>query len=297
MKTPTAFRPASILCPVDFSELSDLALKYAAVGARVFDATLEVFHTARFELPTYFTSAQIDALKRQHQAAQKQIKDFLRLHARKVLGQEAGRIRLQFETDDTHPVDALLAAARKSKAGLIVMGTHGRGGASRLWLGSVVENVVRQAEVPVFVVRQKQHEFINASDPQSAPRLTTILCPVNFTETARSALRHAVALSLQFNARLIALCILEPGDQRGTPEARQELAAWLDETTVGKCEAQIVMKHGQAAEQIVSLAAKTKADLVVMGAQHRTSLQTWLTGDTTESVLRHAPAPVFVVPN
>jgi nucleotide-binding universal stress UspA family protein len=297
MKTPMAFHPASILCPVDFSELSDLALKYAAAGARVFDATLVVFHAARFELPAYFTSAQMDALKRQHQAAQKQMKDFLRRHARKVLGQETSRIRLQFETNDTHPVDATLAAARKIKAGLIVMGTHGRGGASRLWLGSVAENVVRQAEVPVFIVRQKQHEFINASDPQSAPRLTTILCPVNFTETARSVLRHAVSLAQQFNALLIASCIIEPGDQRGTLEARQELASLLDEATAGKCEAQIVMKRGQAAEQIVSLAAKTKADLVVMGAQRRASLQTWFAGDTTESVLRHAPAPVLVVPH
>jgi nucleotide-binding universal stress UspA family protein len=297
MKTPIAFHPSSILCPVDFSELSDLALKYAAAGARVFDATLVVFHAVRFELPTYFTSAQADALKRQHRAEQKQVKDFLRLHTRKLLGKEVGRIRLQFETADVHPVDATLHAARKSRAGLIVMGTHGRGGARRLWLGSVAENVVRQAEVPVFVVRQKQHEFINSSDPQSAPGLATILCPVNFTEASRSALRHAVSLAQQFKARLITLCIIEPGDKRGVAEAKRELASWLDEATAGECDAQIVTKRGQAAERIVSLAARTKADLVVMGAQRRSSLQTWLSGDTTESVLRHAPAPVLVVPH
>ncbi len=297
MKTPTAFHPASILCPVDFSELSDLALKYAAAGARVFDATLVVFHSARFELPAYFTSAQSEALKRQHREQQKHVKDFLRRHARKVLGQAASRIHLQFDTNDTHPVDATLAAARKSKAGLIVMGTHGRDGAKRLWLGSVAENVVRQADVPVFIVRQKQHELINPSDPQSAPGLATILCPVNFSETSRSALWHAVSLVQQFKARLITPCVIEPDDERGLAEAKRELAAWLDETTAGKCDAQIVTKRGQAAEQIVLLAAKTKADLVVMGAQRRASLQTWLSGDTTESVLRHAPAPVLVVPH
>jgi nucleotide-binding universal stress UspA family protein len=297
MKTPTALHPSSILCPVDFSELSDLALKYAAAGARVFDATLVVFHAARFELPAYFTSAQADALKRQHRDQQEQVKDFLRLHTRKVLGQETGRIRLQFETADTHPVDATLAAARKSKAGLVVMGTHGRGGAGRLWLGSVVENVVRQADVPVFVVRQKQHEFINTSNPESAPGLATILCPVNFSKISRSALRHAASLSQQFKARLIAPCIIESGDERSMAEAKRELAVWLKEATAGGCDTEIVTKRGQAAEQIVSLAKKTKADLVVMGTQRRSSLQTWLSGDTTESVLRHAPAPVLVVPH
>ncbi|MBP9900572.1 MAG: universal stress protein [Verrucomicrobiota bacterium] len=297
MKTPTAFHPASILCPVDFSELSDLALKYAAAGARVFDATLVVFHAARFELPAYFTSAQADALKRQRQDQQKQVKVFLRLHARKLLGQEAGRIHLRFGTADAHPVDATLAAARKSKAGLIVIGTHGRGGASRLWLGSVAENVVRQAEVPVFVVRQKQHDFINPSDPQSAPGLTNILCPVNFSEASRSALWHAASLARQFKARLITPCIIEPGDKLGIAEARRELAAWLDETATGECDAHIITKSGQAAERIVTLAEKMQADLVVMGAQRRSSLQTWFSGDTTESVLRHAPAPVLVVPH
>jgi nucleotide-binding universal stress UspA family protein len=75
------------------------------------------------------------------------------------------------------------------------------------------------------------------------------------------------------------------------------LASWLDEATAAECDAQIVTKRGQAAEQIVSLVARTKADLVVMGAQRRSSLLTWLSGDTTESVLRHAPAPVLVVPH
>ena len=268
-----------------------------AAGARAFDATLVVFHVARFELPAYFTSAQSDALRRQHQAQLKQAKDFLRLHVRKVLGGETPGVRLQFETADAHPLDAILAAAKTRRADLIVMGTHGRGGARRLWLGSVAENIVRQASVPVFVARQKQHEFISTSDPKAAPGLATVLCPVNFSEASRSALQHAVSLAQQFKARLIAPCIIEPGDKRDVAAAKRELAAWLDETAAGECEAQILTRTGQAAEQIVSLAAKTEADLVVMGAQRRRSLRAWISGDTTESVLRQAPAPVLVVPH
>jgi nucleotide-binding universal stress UspA family protein len=297
MKPFSAFHPAKILCPVDFSEHSDLALKYAAAGARAFDATLVVFHSARFELPAYFTSAQADALERQRGAQQKQVKDFLRAHTRKVLGQETSEIRFRFETADTHPVDATLAVAQKLKVGLVVMGTHGRGGARRLWLGSVAENVVRRTDVPVFVVRPKQHEFINPADPQSAPALATILCPINFTEASRSALRHAVSLAQQFRARLVTPCIIEPGDELSIAEARRKLAAWLDETATKECDTLIVTTKGHAAEQIVLLAARTKADLVVMGDQRRRLLQTWLSGGTTELVLRHVPAPVLVVPH
>lgn len=282
---------------MDFSGLSDLALKYAAAGARVFDATLVVFHAHRFELPAYFTQEQVAGLIRQERAEQKQAGDFLRRHVRQRLGAEAGRLRLQFETADAHPLDAILQAAEKHRADLIVMGTHGRGGAQRLWLGSVAENVIRHADVPVFVVRQKQHAFINTSDPKAAPRLATILCPVNFSPASRKALQHAVSLAQQFNARLVAPCVIEPGEARGVPETRRELASWVNETGAGQCDTQIIARRGQAAEQIVSLAAEAKADLVVLAAQRRSALQTWLWGETTELVLRHATAPVLVVPH
>ncbi len=135
MKTATTFHPSRILCPVDFSELSDLALKYAAAGAKAFDASLIVFHAHQFELPAYFTRAQIDELTRQHRAQQKQARGFVRIHTREVLGQAADSLRLSFDTADAHPVDTILRAARKHGADLIVMGTHGRGGAQATLAG------------------------------------------------------------------------------------------------------------------------------------------------------------------
>lgn len=296
MKTSKPFHPARILCPVDFSDLSDLALKYAAAGARAFSATLVVFHAQRFTLPPYFTPGQIAELTRQHRAEQDRAKQFLRLHVRKILGPQANDLPIKFDLADAHPVDAVLDAAKRHRAELIIMGTHGRGGAKRIWLGSVVENVVRQAGVPVFIVRQKQHEFSDPSGPQSVPELRTILCPVNFSPAARLSLEHAVSLAQQFHARLVTACILEPGDSRGLAEAKQELSSWLGQTDTTHCELEVVARKGRAGERIVALAAETKADLLVLGAQNRSPLQTWRWGDTTEFVLRQAPVPVLVVP-
>ena len=53
-----SFEPKRILCPMDFSELSDLALKYAAVAAREYDATLHILHAETFELPRYFSQSE-----------------------------------------------------------------------------------------------------------------------------------------------------------------------------------------------------------------------------------------------
>lgn len=296
MPKSALFRPSQILCPVDFSDLSRLALKYAAAGARAFGSNLVVFHAQRFELPAYFMRGQVADLTRQHRAEQEKAREFLRLQVRKVLGVQATQLPLKFEVADAHPVDAVLNAAKRHRADLIVMGTHGRGGSKRLWLGSVAESVIRQAGVPVFVARQKQHEFIDTSDERAMPKLATILCPVNFSEAARSGLEHAASLAQQFNARLVTTCVVEPDDSRGIAEARQQLTLWLSGGGHPQCEVQVLARREQAAEQIVALAGKVKADLVVLGAQPRGLLQTWLWGDTTEFVLRHAPAPVLVVP-
>ena len=297
MKTSALFRPSRILCPVDFSDLSRLALKYAAAGARAFGSTLVVFHAQRFELPAYFTGGQVAELTRQHRAELKRAREFLRLHLRKVLGGQAMDLPIKFEVVDAHPVDAVLGAAKRHRADLIVMGTHGRGGSKRLWLGSVAESVMRQAGVPVFVARQKQHEFIDSADARAMPKLATILCPVNFSEAARAGLEHAVSLAQQFGARLVTACVVERGDARGVPEVRKKLASWLGNDGPTECEVRVVARRGQsAAAEIVSLAGKVKADLVILGAQPSRLLQTWLWGDTTEFVLRNAPAPVLVVP-
>jgi nucleotide-binding universal stress UspA family protein len=297
MKTKMTFHPSKILCPVDFSELSDLALKYAAAGARLYDAALVVFHAARFELPAYFTRAQIAALTREHRTQQKQVAEFLRRHVQKVLGGNVERLRVQFETTEAHPVDAILAAAQRRGVDLIVMGTHGRSGARRLWLGSVAEHVVRQATVPVFVARQKQHEFIPAGDAKSAPGLKTILCPIDRTEASQAALAHAASLARQFQSRLVAPWIVDRGGKGGIAQARRDLASRLKAAAVLECDAPVVASKGNAAERIVTLAASTQADLVVMGADPRGSFGIWLAGDRVEFVLRHAPAPVLVVPS
>jgi nucleotide-binding universal stress UspA family protein len=52
------------------------------------------------------------------------------------------------------PAEEILAAARESGADLIAMATHGRTGVGRLLFGSVAETVLRQAPVPVFMIRE-----------------------------------------------------------------------------------------------------------------------------------------------
>jgi nucleotide-binding universal stress UspA family protein len=288
-----SFPPRQVLCAVDFSELSALALKYAVVAARSYNATLIALHAERFELPPYFTGADTRRLAAQLSAQKRAARDYLARYVRRVLGPAAANLRIESRVLEKHPVDAILS---QRDADLIVLGTHGRGGAQRLLLGSVAENVIRQAGAPVFVVRQKEHDFIDVNRPDSAPKLKRILCPVNFTAAARAALEHAVSIAKRFGALLTVLHIAEPKENARASEALEQLCGWIPKSAASQCALEPLVRRGRPAEQIVRFAASEKQDLIVLGAQPRPALQTIFLGTTAEPVLRRSPAPVLFVP-
>ena len=71
-------------------------------------------------------------------------------------GLRARGVRATTQVRFGNAVGEILAGAREADADLIAMTTHGRGGLGRLLFGSVAEAVLRQAEIPVFLMRQTQ---------------------------------------------------------------------------------------------------------------------------------------------
>lgn len=138
--------PKTILVAVDFGDASARALAIAGVLRKALGSRLRVIHAERFEPPPYFTLEQLTRLEADRRAAQGAARDHLAAFAR-----VAGAGEVEFLVEDAAPVDAILDAA--ATADLIVLGTHGRRGPGRWWLGSVAERVVREAAVPVLVTR------------------------------------------------------------------------------------------------------------------------------------------------
>jgi len=140
------FPPKRILVAVDFGDASAHAVRLAGVLATRFEAALTGLHAEALEAPLYFTHDQIEALERQQVEARSRAARFLqKFAARQTSAPVEARIA------DGPPALAVLDAAAGHD--LVVMGTHGRRGPSRWWLGSVAERVLRSATVPVLVVR------------------------------------------------------------------------------------------------------------------------------------------------
>ena len=281
------FKLKRVLCPVDFSEPSAAALRMAGGVAKAFGAELTVLHAQILEAPVYFTVAQAQALKaqlrRSTRAAHAHVADF-------VVKYLPADLTRSIEVVGDDPVVAILRTAKNWKAGLVVMGTHGRTGLTKVRLGSVMESVLRQTGVPVLTVGP------NIKPVASLGVIRRILCPVNYSSLAEIAFEHARTLAEKTGAQLTLLNIAEetPSGQ-GLDEAQRVLCDWVAPAVRERCSVKEVARQGNSAEQIVAEAKSSGADLVVIGAQSRGSLGTMLFGSTTEVVIRRAPYPVFTV--
>lgn len=136
----------TILVPVDFGDASARAIAAAGVLARQSGATLQLLHAEPLEAPAYFTHEQLDAIEHQRSRMRAQAEAFLTRFGKAHTSSPFTSI-----IDDQPPAEAILRRARA--ADLVVMGTHGRRGPSRWWLGSVTERMLHHLERPLLVVK------------------------------------------------------------------------------------------------------------------------------------------------
>jgi nucleotide-binding universal stress UspA family protein len=139
-----------ILVPLDFSTNSRRALDYADGVARKFDASLHLVHVC--EVPSMIT-ASMDA----YAIAYTDWSQRLGEEAERELVKTSNALKGLTVTTEVlfgSAAAAIVEAAATNKADLIVMGTHGRRGVSRWWLGSVAERVLRTSHQPVLVVHE-----------------------------------------------------------------------------------------------------------------------------------------------
>ena len=146
------FQIQSILCPIDLFEPAHDAFHLACSMASHHKARLFVMHVVPPAL-TYDKTALLvwgedagagqPSLEQRNETLQEKLRQF---------AAPEPDVRVEYHVLDGDPAETIIAFADKVKADLIVMGTHGQTGLSRLMIGSVVEHVVREAHCPVLTV-------------------------------------------------------------------------------------------------------------------------------------------------
>jgi nucleotide-binding universal stress UspA family protein len=295
-----------ILCPLDFSRFSRHALEQAVALARETGAEVSVLHVFAFAPVAQTVAAggsiPMEPLRLEpsaRAALQGEIHDF-------IADLDLEGITLTTTLFEGDPLTRILDRATDWQADLVVMGTHGRSGFERLFLGSVAEKLLRKAPCPVMTVPPR---VLSATQGLTFAR---ILCAMDFSPASFRALEYATSLAGAEGPGVIALNVVELFAEGGgmreeaaldTPDFRAELrrAALsrlhdaIPAATRARCPITETVTMGKAWKEILRVAAEHDADVIVLGVAGRSAADLLLFGSTTQHVVRQAACPVLTI--
>jgi nucleotide-binding universal stress UspA family protein len=285
-------RLTNILVGTDFSAASERALEYALALARRYEAKIYLTHVITSDANVMLAP---ELMSRAHE---KEVRE-----AQERMGEilTSGRMRdvphvMEIENGSLWPtIEALIG---KHQIDLVVVGTEGVGGFQKMLLGSGAEQIFRQAMCPVLTVgpatkggTPREMEFKN------------ILFATDFGVGAEREAAYAFSFAQEHQANLTLLHVVRHADdysEQGLALKRDAITHELAELVpVGGevwCKADFRMRLGDPAEEILSAARETKADLVVIGAKRGKGLAAGHALNTIAyKVVCGAPCPVLTV--
>jgi len=292
----------SILCPVDFSDHSVQALRFAVGLAGRDKARLTVLTVNERFLVEAAAAAHYGPEYVAHEAAKEVRGLFESLVSTGVLWAPVPHIIVR-----TGKVEGeILECAVEQNADLIVMGTHGLGGYRKMFFGSVTEHVLRRSSVPVLAVPLSDRRTVVFSDRGPLFNLSGILVPIDFSPPSEQQLRLAAELARGFGTSLLVVHVVaevrvhgglhdavKAHDHVRLREARERLAR-LTSANGHDVPVETRVAYGHPADEIARIAIEHEVGLVVMGLTGEGASGS-RPGSVAYRVLTMAPVPVLAL--
>ena len=297
---------STIVVPLDGSAFGERALPTAVTLGRRSDATLDLVHVHEplvpaSGAPTLDTRFESDTERQQLERA---------IHLADLLTLQDG-IKAKATCLHGEVAAALQAYIAERGADLVVMTTHGRGGLSRAWLGSVADELARHSPVPLLLIRPDAE----CAPGSREPLFRQILVPLDGSPRSEDVLTHAASLGTPGDTEYHLLTVVAPGTESGLlPDLiavrSRDLAGQLAEERA-RAEANLARLaeslreigahvethttvHGQAAIAILDFIRERAIDLVVLSTHVRSVSERFRMGSIADKVLRGAEVPVLL---
>jgi nucleotide-binding universal stress UspA family protein len=286
----------SILCPVDFSDASAGALRYAAAIAAHFPARLIVL-TVEDPLLT----EEVDLGMGIVWSPEESIRELQRFAAKTFGSKSAVAAAFEYEVAVGKPAAEILRVSRERSCDLIVLSTHGITGMRKLFFGSTTERVLREATKPVLVTPLSDAGPVHFEDAKSVIR--RMLIPIDLSAAALQQTQIACRVADAVNVPVILVHVKSrwaarlhlpslEADRRAVAEGRlNELLAAIP----GRLHAEALVAFGDPAEEIAKIARDRHVGLIVMGL-HGSPMLGPRMGSVTYRLLCMSPTLVLAVP-
>jgi nucleotide-binding universal stress UspA family protein len=277
-----------ILCPVDFFTASQAAASYAMGLAAIYEARIHLLHViAPIPMDAINVAEITESLEK------KAAYDLKKL----VQRAQRANVEADFEIHVGDVYDEIKNAIEMRQPNLVVMGTHGRRGIERWFIGSTTEKLLRHSPVPLLT--------ISASDKKvPVPRFRRILVTTDFSDGTSDALAYAFSIAQEYDARITLLHVIHDVaiDSSGTfrdallTSVEKALQDLVPPEAADWCDVNTRIETGVPYQIILKTLEDERIDLVVMNIHGKGLLDRALLGSTAERVMRAAPCPVLLIP-
>jgi nucleotide-binding universal stress UspA family protein len=285
-------RLTNILVAVDFSPVSERALEYAISLARRYEARILLAHVITSDTNVM---AAPELMARTYESEVRSAEE--RMGEILISGRLRGLPHVMLiEHGSLWPtIEALIS---QHQIDLVVVGTQGTGGLQKMLLGSGAEQIFRQAKCPVLSVGPG----VKGELPREV-EFKNILFATDFGLGAEREAAYAFSFAQEHQANLTLLHVVTHADdysEQGLGLKREAITHELAELVpVGGeiwCKPEFRMRLGEPVEEILQVAIEMKADLIVIGAQHRKGLAAGhVPNSIAYKVVCGAPCPVLTV--
>ncbi len=280
-----------ILWPTDFSDEVQDSLAQAESLAKTFQAELVALHVVPdFPLSLYNTAVSVKGeLVRRIDVIKNDVLERL-----ESMAEERGT-SFRALVREGNPAKEIIRTAEEENIDLIVMGKKGLSALEKFFIGSVANQVLRSAQVPLLLTSNKSGPL----------RFDKILVPTDFSEHEEVERDYAWKMAKSFDSELVFLHVLELHDHEFSPRVLDEMMDALTQKLTSRKKrekegiviTEDVTRAMNAALGIVDYAETHKCDLIVISTCGPGAVERFFLGSTTEKVILHSKVPVFALPS
>lgn len=286
----------NVLIATDFSECSQRALLHALGVARRYGSKLHLLHVITpsgywMSTPESYCASP----ERLSEAVALARRDAERLIAEQARPLQGLQHRSWVATGAVWEV--LREVVEHENIDMVFVGTHGRAGLRKMFLGSVAEDVFRHSPCPVLTVGPHAPGI----DPERV-QLKHVLFPTDLSDDSARALPYVASAVRQFGAALTVIHVVERPDAefghdrervwRGLETKMRELIAPF---LSADCDVQYAIEIGEAADIVIETATRRQADLIVLGLKAPDSFVDRLPWLKAYQIVRQVGCPVLTV--
>jgi len=288
----------SILCPVDFSPPSRVALQVASgLGRRFGSHVTTLFVNDPLLLAaanrTYGSRRFADRTKTE-----------LARFVKRAASTKSDDVELVVSAGD--PAEEILHQAKRARAGLLVMGSHGLSGIPKALFGSTTEQVLRRINVPVLAIPPA---FGLRTAKNFPAQVTSVIAPIDLTGEWQSDAVRASTIARQLDANLTLVHVLAPvqsppwlgsvsrsNERRRVNKAKAALDRARTKLLSDLESVSALVLVGNPAHEVARLTKSAGGALVVMSLRGTAGVWGLRRGAIAYHLLTHAKVPVLALP-